>query len=381
MSTDSLKLIFNEEGVHLAYVEQDGNIFIVSSGPDTRWPSRVLREGRATFELAGRIETRGAILVSDQLEKSKILNLFRLKYGDKKVNEWFSNHSRFIKLNGEPSPVGDSQSHYYEWLENEFDSIADEYDTHIFGNQINSLLRERSLDILTSYFFKPSILLEIGCGTGTETMELLRKGHTVVAIDISEKMLDILSSKVRKENLDQRFMAIKLNAQNIQRMEEKFGRQYFDGIYSTYGAMNCISDLRPIPPSLRRLIKDDGKLVMGIYNRLCASEVVGYSAKFRISNAINRLKRNVREGESRFCVDIYSYTLPEFVSIFKPFFRSIHTEGVPVVILPSNFVKYTKMFDRKFDTLKSFDSWLGRRWPFNMLGDHFLVVMEPRPLT
>ena len=42
-------------------------------------------------------------------------------------------------------------------------------------------------------------LLEYGCGTGSLTLELLRRGYEVCAVDISEHMLDIAAGKLRVE--------------------------------------------------------------------------------------------------------------------------------------------------------------------------------------
>lgn len=376
MTDQSLKLVIGKNEIELAYVAQGEVIFLVSSGTESRWPSKILREGKAIIKIDDRTIERRVRLVSERNLKENIMNLMSDKYGKEKTNRWFSSSSRIIELNTVPLNVT-NEDIYSIWLEAEFDSIASDYDKHIFGNEVNSLLRERSLSTMSKVFDRPSRLLEIGCGTGTETIELLRRGHNVLATDISQKMLEIVSQKAKNLNLESKLTTIKLNAENIEYLIDIYGRSSFDGIYSTYGAINCIREIGQLPFKLHSLLNSNGKLVMGIYNKLCAIEIGGYLAKLKPFSAFKRLRSTIPEGDSRFCIDIYAYTMQEILKLFNPFFKLEYKEGVPVIILPSNFIKYTRKFNARIEELKKIDSWLGKKWPFSMLGDHFILVMKP----
>ncbi len=372
--TDHLMLETANGETPLAYVRQEDIIYLVSSGYEARWPSHILRQGKASVKVKGsRFET-DAQLVTDQNERNKVFQEFIHKYGQSKVSEWYSGYSRIIKLN----PAGDITGHdgisnYYTWLESEFDSIAYEYDRHIFGNKINAMLRDRSLSTMTRSFAKSGKLLEIGSGTGTETIELLKAGHEIVSLDISTKMLDVLENKARSSGVEIRLQTRKLRASELGKVLDEFGDHYFDGIYSTYGALNCEPDINFLPELAHRALKPGGKMVVAVYNKLCAFEITGYLLRFKIKNAFSRLYDMIPEGKSRFCVDTYAYTLPHFLSLFDGYFTVESVEGLPVLIPPSNFVKYMNKFDRKFDMLKNIDRKIGKIWPLTMLGDHFLV--------
>jgi SAM-dependent methyltransferase len=379
MSNNSLRLVTERDEIELAYVEDGNNIFLVSSGNEARWPSKILREGKAVVTVEGRILERGAQLVSTKQSKDRILKLMSDKYGRDRTDRWFSLSSKIIELN-DCLPDPEKEDIYSKWLEAEFDSIASNYDEHIFGNEVNYLLRERSLVLMEKTFDRPALLLEIGSGTGTETIELLKRGHHVIASDVSSKMLEIVKQKARNLGLESQLDTMKVNGEQIESLIPIYGEGAFDGIYSTYGAINCIRDLSAIPRKLHSLLNSNGKLVMGIYNRFCVPEIGGYLAKFKPRSAFNRLKNTVQEGESRFCIDVFAYSMPEILRLFDPYFKTVYREGVPVIILPSNFVRYVRMFGRRFENLKRADAWLGRKWPFSMLGDHFLMVMKPLTL-
>lgn len=49
---------------------------------------------------------------------------------------------------------------------------------------------------------KPSLLLELGCGTGSMTGTLSKRGFDMIALDISEEMLSVAEEKLREEGID-----------------------------------------------------------------------------------------------------------------------------------------------------------------------------------
>ncbi len=49
---------------------------------------------------------------------------------------------------------------------------------------------------------KPTLLLELGCGTGSMTRELCRRGFDMTALDISEDMLSVAEERLRDEGIE-----------------------------------------------------------------------------------------------------------------------------------------------------------------------------------
>jgi len=151
----------------------------------------------------------------------------------------------------------------------------------------------------------------------------------------------------------------------------------FDGIYSTYGALNCEPDLSALPPAIEALLRPGGRFVAGVFNRWCGFEIGVYGFLLRPRRAFGRWGRPVAVEASRFCVDAFSYSVPEFCRIFSPMFRPIAVEGAPVLLPPSDLARYVEMLSKRFRTLDAVDAAFGRHYPFSWLGDHFLVALEP----
>jgi SAM-dependent methyltransferase len=362
--------------VSLGFVRQGPEIYLVARERSAAWPIEVLRAGAATVRIAGGPLAGTASLVTDRSEQDRILGLFRDQYGPERFARWYERPARVLTVRlSEPMPAaGPADGRYYGWLEAEFDNVADDYDHHITGNRMNRLLRDRSLAHLRTLFRGSRHLLEIGCGSGMETMPLLREGHEILAVDISQRMLDVVRQKAHQEGLDEQIRFLRLRARDLDEVSKGYGTGSFDGVYSTYGALNCEPDLRFLPGALSHLLRSNAAFVAGVYNRWCLFEIIGYSATGQWGRAFGRRSNPVPVGSSRFCIDVYAHSVRDFTDLLGDLFQIVRIEGVPVVLPPSDLTLYSEKYARHFDRLARWDSALGRAWPLNHLGDHFLLT-------
>jgi SAM-dependent methyltransferase len=368
--------------VPLGFVAERSGVFLVARERSARWPVTVLREGRASVRLPTGSVTGRVTLVTEPTEKERVLELFRAKYGDRRFDRWYARPARILRLETNVGPAAATRTQYVDWLTAEFDNVADDYDRHITGNRINRLLRDRSLAHLRRTFARAHRLLEIGCGSGMETLPLLEEGHELACVDISSRMLETVRTKARAAGVAERLDTYQLRASEVGRLLMDEGAGAFDGGYSTYGALNCEADLAPIPPALHALTRPGGRFVAGVYNRWCLFETAGYALSAQPRRAFGRTHRPVPVGSSRFCVDIFAHSPSDFRALFRPWFRSQSLEAVPVLLPPSDLVGYAEKFSRHFDRLAGWDRAVGRRWPWRAFGDHFLMTfarVDPAP--
>ncbi len=371
------RLVLPEGEVPLGFVQEGDRVFLVARERSSLWPTTILREGKATLRLpAGAVSGTTRLLGGDQ-EKEAVLALFREKYGEQRFLRWYDHPARIVEVLISPSHLASPDAtSYSRWLEAEFDNVAADYDRHILGNRINRLLRDRSLAVLRSTFARAHRLLELGCGSGMETLPLLREGHEVACVDISPRMLEVVKEKARQEGLSERLTTRRLRVRDLAEEHPGWDAGSFDGAYSTYGALNCEPDLQRLRDALHLLLRPQGSFVAGVYNRWCLFEVLGYAATLQGRRALGRRHRPVPVGTSRFCVDVYSYTPGDFVRLFSPGFVPRRLEGVPVLLPPSDLAPYAERFSRHFARLARWDDALGSRWPWNHLGDHFLLTLQ-----
>jgi len=78
----------------------------------------------------------------------------------------------------------------------DYDLLATFYDAFIDPQVYQEYLR-----LLDKYTSKGT-LLDIGCGTGTLSLDLARSGFQVMATDLSEEMLQIVDYRAKKDNVE-----------------------------------------------------------------------------------------------------------------------------------------------------------------------------------
>lgn len=379
-ASDHLALLLPEAAVPLGYVRDGATVFLIARERSARWPVSVLRKGTARLRLPEGVLEGRVELVTAPDAKRAVLDRFLTRYGPEKFARWYDRPARIltVRLDAAPSPAASNSPGYYDWLVAEFDNVADDYDHHITGNRINLLLRNRSLAHLREVFRGAPRLLEIGCGSGMETLPLLEEGHELFCVDISERMLDVVRAKARAAGVQERLTTRRGRAGRLADVLADAGPEAFDGAYSTYGALNCEEDLRPVPAALRDHLRADGRFVAGVYNRWCLFELLGYTLSGQPSRALGRTRRPVPVGSSRFCVDIFAHSVGDFERLFGADFSVDRVEAVPLLLPPSDLVGYAERFSRHFDRLAGWDRTLGAAWPFRYFGDHFLMTFRRR---
>ncbi len=375
-----LSLLTDRGSIPLGFVRSGDHLFLVAGQRSARWPIDLLRDGRVRAALPGGEIAVGPVrLVTDPGSRASVLDQFRAKYGPEQFRRWYDAPARVLRVDLGTEDGRTEAVRYREWIESEFDNIANDYDRHIFGNRVNRLLRDRSLARLRTVFAHSPRLLEIGCGSGTETLPLLREGHEITAVDISEQMLDVVRRKAREEGVTERLRCLHLRARDLGELARGEGAADFDGAYSTYGALNCEPDLRPVVAALARLLPPGHRFVAGVYNRWCLFESLGYAVAFQPQRSTGRWWNPIRVGSSRFCVDVYAFSAAEFQRLCAPDFAFESVEGVPVILPPSDLSGYVDRLAGRFDRWAHWDARVGRRWPASVLGDHFLMTLVRQP--
>ncbi len=111
-------------------------------------------------------------------------------------------------------------------------------------------------------------VLDIGCGNGVITIPLANKAKSVIALDISKKMLDILQEKASNQNL----FNIKIINKGIENVEaDKIG--HHDVVVASR-SLNGIADIQPELEKINRIAQKYVYITLwGVDNRKFESEM------------------------------------------------------------------------------------------------------------
>ncbi|HUW92209.1 MAG TPA: class I SAM-dependent methyltransferase [Bacteroidales bacterium] len=189
-----------------------------------------------------------------------------------------------------------------QWYVALFEDYAKKYDTEVFtqGTQGECDFIENELA-----FNKSLKILDVGCGTGRHSIELVKRGYSVTGIDLSESQLALASEKAAKLNLKIDFL--RHDARNL-----PFDREFDAAIMLCEGGFPLMETDEmnyEILKNVARALRQNGKFIFTTLNGLfplyhsveefCASESEEGNATYR-SNTFDLMTfrdKNVTEVE------------------------------------------------------------------------------------
>ncbi len=114
-------------------------------------------------------------------------------------------------------------------------------------------------------------VLEIGCGSGVDSLEFARHGASVTATDITDNAVNLTTEMARETGLPVK--VVQASAVDL-----PFPDASFDCIYS-YGVLHHIPDVEKALREIGRVLRDGGTFLAMLYNR--NSLLYAYSIIYR----------------------------------------------------------------------------------------------------
>jgi SAM-dependent methyltransferase len=261
-----------------------------------------------------------------------------------------------------------------------FDRLAPDYDA-LTGGEIFQRLRQRTHVLLARRFTGATRVLEIGCGTGADTAFLASLGARVVACDPSEEMVSRSLRRLARERLDERASVLPCGLSDLASFLDALAEPSgFDGIVSNFGALNCVASLAPLGALARRYLRPSGSMVLGVMSRVCALEVIYFTAMRRGDLARRRQRPGaVAVPVAGVDVPTYYHRIRDVCAALGPDLALQSVEGVGVAIPPPYFEPRWQQLPRAIrSAVAQVDAWLAPWPPFNRIGDHVLLEFAKR---
>jgi 2-polyprenyl-3-methyl-5-hydroxy-6-metoxy-1,4-benzoquinol methylase len=256
-----------------------------------------------------------------------------------------------------------------------FDSVAADYDGPKGNNALIQRMRETVWRTLTNACPSGARLLDLGCGTGIDAIELARRGYTVMATDWSPQMVERTRARAADAGLSDRVTAAHIGLQQLDRLQ---GEQ-FDGIYSNFGPLNCAPDLSEVARSCAELLRPGGVLVFSVIGRICPWEYAYYTLRGRPARAKVRGTRGaVPVQMNKHTIWAFYYTPREFYRAFAPDFALSSYQALSLFLPPPYLIGLYERARPLCNALGWLDDQLGALPLLRDMGDHFLMVMTRR---
>lgn len=256
-----------------------------------------------------------------------------------------------------------------------FDAVAHDFDQR-FGEWLSVSAQRRAVrHILGEAFPAGSRILEIGGGTGEDAVWLAECGYQVLTTDASPRMVQISANKLRAHDGSRARVAAAETLETLSMDEPETGHQEFDGAFSNFAALNCVSDLPAVARGLARLIRSGGMAVLVVFGTCSPGEVVVELARLRFRSAFRRFSTHPATARlSGRSFPVQYHRSHEIELAMQPWFRAVRRRGIGIFVPPSAAEPWISRHPRLLHALEAIDEKVSRRLaPF---GDHVLYQFE-----
>jgi ubiquinone/menaquinone biosynthesis C-methylase UbiE len=257
-----------------------------------------------------------------------------------------------------------------------FDRQSGLFDELFSGNPIIQYKRQRVRTHVNSIIQPSSNILELNSGTGDDAIYFASLGHILTTTDISSGMQKIRMQKILASGLESKITDERCSFTSLDELKH---RGPYDHIFSNFGGLNCTKDLTKVLDSFYGLLKPKGAVTLVIMPRFTIWEL-GLILKGKWKTALRRFSGKQGspariEGEYFTC---WYYNPSLIIRRLRKKFQLIGLESVCLLVPPSYMEYFPAKYPRLYSTLIKFEKALSRSWPWNRMGDYFIISLRKR---
>jgi ubiquinone/menaquinone biosynthesis C-methylase UbiE len=253
-----------------------------------------------------------------------------------------------------------------------FDDVAAAYDAVFTSSALGRSLRALTWECLDSALAACRRVIEIGCGTGEDALHLAQRGVEVLATDPSAPMLRVAAEKAAKAGLARR---IEFRCVPMERLGAELEGERFDGVWSNFGAINCVPQLESVVAELAALLTPGAPLAWVVLGKHVPWEWAWFLAH---GNPRKAFRRQRRGGAVWRGMRIVYPTPAELTRTLAPYFEPTRCRPLGVVLPPSYASAWLERRPSLLDALTHVERAAQRCQPLAALADHY--VFEARRL-
>lgn len=260
----------------------------------------------------------------------------------------------------------------FETIAEAFSRTAEKYDAFADDHPHQTRMRNKVYAHMQRFVPARSCILELNCGTGTDAVELARRGYRVHATDIASGMLERLRDKIDRYDLRETISWQQLSFTDLDQVQGA----PFDAIFSDLGGLNCIPDLSPVIAQLPNVLKPDGFVTWVLMPPVCLWKMA------EIFRAHPRLafRRFARKGTRAHLeglhFSVYYFAPQKVTQWFGDEYECLAIEGLSVFTPTAESKNFAKRYTRLYRTLSWLDDRLASRRPWRGWGDFFIITMR-----
>lgn len=255
-----------------------------------------------------------------------------------------------------------------------FEELAAGYDADFTQSFLGSLLRDAVWRRLDANFVAGDHVIDLGCGTGEDAVHLARRAVHVLAIDAAPAMVEEARRKVESAGLGHRVRVQRLAMEELA-AEALGGAPPFDGAFSDFGALNCVTDLARVAGRLAAFLRPGARAVLVVMGPAVPWEWAWFLSRREPGKAFRRLRR---EGVAWRGMRV-RYPAPGTVRrAFGPEFRRRRVSALGALLPPTYAEAWAARRRHLVNALARWERRLEALPPLPSLADHYILELERR---
>jgi len=258
-----------------------------------------------------------------------------------------------------------------------FDRLAPAYDS-LVSRDTFCRQRAQTHAALARWIKSGHRVLEIGCGTGLDTVFLAGIGARVVACDPSEEMVSRARRRVETAGVGDRVGLLPCGLQDLPKFLDVLDHaEGFDAVVSNFGALNCVPCLDALGMLGRRHLRARGTVAIGLIGRSCLWETIYFSLRGDRVRAARRRAATVSVPVAGIEVPTFYHRQRDVARALGAGFSHRATIGLGVFVPPPYLEPRWQQAPRPIRLAVAALDRMTATWPLlNRLGDHTLMCWE-----
>lgn len=255
-------------------------------------------------------------------------------------------------------------------MEASFDKAAINYDDTFTNTEIGKMQRVLVYNELSKHLTSVQNILEINCGTGEDAIWFAKQNFNITATDISPKMIEVAKNKTN----------LNFRVADINSITKTFEDEQFDLLFSNFGGLNCLSELKlkNFFSNIHSILSEKGKMALVIMPKNTLWERLYFLAKAQFSKMSRRKKAGVIANVDGENVTTYYYNPKDIVNLAKANFETVTVKPIGFFVPPSYLEGY---FKNKKGILKFLNRWeqgIKNMTFLSKYADHYLIILQKR---
>jgi len=256
-----------------------------------------------------------------------------------------------------------------------FGNVATRYDADSTYLELSLWFRALVQERMARIYAPGMHLLELGCGTGEDAIWHARRGLTVTATDGSAAMLAVAREKAQAAGIADRITFKHLDFADTATWT---ARGPFDGVYSNYGALNCMDPrgFSALGEYLANAVRPGGVAGFCVIGRVCPWEMAWHGAHLHFRTALRRLPGHATAHLDGRYFPVYYPTPGSLARRIGAGWKWRGYRAVGVWLPPSDLYRAVGRRGRFARALLALEKRTAAGWPFRALGDHYWLELE-----